>query len=210
MLILAEYTSGVCRVNGCCDTTTCTPHLYTMSGFSLFRRTKKRRLGGHDARVGGDSGDSGAAATAKSSSVKTARLARKRQRVTAAANGAGGGAGAEEEEDEEEVAAQGDSATSSSDSGSDDSDASDSDDSSSSSNSGDSDAEEANNFNELGIAQWLVDACSGMDIVVPTPVQSACIPEVLKGRDVLGCSPTGSGKVSSTGNTLATVPTPPR
>lgn len=171
-----------------------------MSGFSLFRRTKKRRLGGHDARVGGDSG-AGAAATAKSSSVKTARLARKRQRVTAAANGAGGGAGAEEEE----VAAQGDSATSSSDGGEDDSDASDSDDSSSS-NSGDSDAEEANNFNELGIAQWLVDACSGMDIVVPTPVQSACIPEVLKGRDVLGCSPTGSGKVSPTGNTLATVP----
>uniref|UniRef100_A0A914UN69 RNA helicase n=1 Tax=Plectus sambesii TaxID=2011161 RepID=A0A914UN69_9BILA len=49
-------------------------------------------------------------------------------------------------------------------------------------------------FSSLGLSKWLSDQCRQMGVDEPTPVQVNCIPEVLAGRDVLGCSKTGTGK----------------
>lgn len=49
-------------------------------------------------------------------------------------------------------------------------------------------------FGPLGVAPWLVTSLTNMAIRRPTAIQKACIPEILKGRDCLGGSRTGSGK----------------
>ncbi|EFW20337.1 ATP-dependent RNA helicase DBP8 [Coccidioides posadasii str. Silveira] len=49
-------------------------------------------------------------------------------------------------------------------------------------------------FSSLGLAPWLVGSLSAMAIRRPTAIQRACIPEILKGRDCIGGSRTGSGK----------------
>lgn len=49
-------------------------------------------------------------------------------------------------------------------------------------------------FSTLNVAPWLVNALSTMAIRRPTAIQRACIPEILKGRDCIGGSRTGSGK----------------
>lgn len=49
-------------------------------------------------------------------------------------------------------------------------------------------------FETLGLAPWLVGSLSTMEIRRPTAIQRSCIPEVLKGRDCIGGSRTGSGK----------------
>ncbi|EEP82645.1 conserved hypothetical protein [Uncinocarpus reesii 1704] len=49
-------------------------------------------------------------------------------------------------------------------------------------------------FTSLGLAPWLVGSLSAMAIRRPTAIQKACIPEILKGRDCIGGSRTGSGK----------------
>ncbi|WEW55216.1 Putative RNA helicase [Emydomyces testavorans] len=49
-------------------------------------------------------------------------------------------------------------------------------------------------FASLGLAPWLVGSLSAMAIKRPTAIQRACIPEILKGRDCIGGSRTGSGK----------------
>ena len=49
-------------------------------------------------------------------------------------------------------------------------------------------------FANLGLAPWLVGSLSTMAIKRPTAIQGACIPEILKGRDCIGGSRTGSGK----------------
>lgn len=49
-------------------------------------------------------------------------------------------------------------------------------------------------FARLGLAPWLVGSLSTMAIKRPTAIQRACIPEILKGRDCIGGSRTGSGK----------------
>jgi ATP-dependent RNA helicase DDX49/DBP8 len=49
-------------------------------------------------------------------------------------------------------------------------------------------------FKSLGLNQWLCDQLKELNVKTPTPVQENCIPEVLTGRDVLGCSKTGTGK----------------
>ncbi|KAL1985487.1 hypothetical protein VTN96DRAFT_7817 [Rasamsonia emersonii] len=49
-------------------------------------------------------------------------------------------------------------------------------------------------FASLNVAPWLVNALSTMAIRRPTAIQRACIPEILKGRDCIGGSRTGSGK----------------
>jgi len=41
---------------------------------------------------------------------------------------------------------------------------------------------------------WLVQSLSNMAIKRPTGIQKGCIPEILKGRDCIGGSRTGSGK----------------
>ena len=49
-------------------------------------------------------------------------------------------------------------------------------------------------MNTFAIDKWLVDACGAMGIHRPTPIQVACVPAALEGKDVIGCAQTGSGK----------------
>lgn len=49
-------------------------------------------------------------------------------------------------------------------------------------------------FESLGVHPWLVRSLSNMAIHRPTGIQKGCIPEILKGRDCIGGSRTGSGK----------------
>lgn len=49
-------------------------------------------------------------------------------------------------------------------------------------------------FASLDVAPWLIASLSAMAVKRPTAVQKGCIPEILKGRDVIGGSRTGSGK----------------
>lgn len=50
------------------------------------------------------------------------------------------------------------------------------------------------NFANLGLSDWLQQQCKLMGIGEPTGVQFNCIPAILDGRDVIGCSRTGTGK----------------
>ncbi|KAI9166764.1 ATP-dependent RNA helicase DBP8 [Paramyrothecium foliicola] len=50
------------------------------------------------------------------------------------------------------------------------------------------------NFSSLKLKPWLVQSLSNMAITRPTGIQKGCIPEILKGRDCIGGSRTGSGK----------------
>lgn len=49
-------------------------------------------------------------------------------------------------------------------------------------------------FDSLGVRPWLVQALANLAIKRPTGIQKGCIPEILKGRDCVGSSRTGSGK----------------
>lgn len=49
-------------------------------------------------------------------------------------------------------------------------------------------------FDSLGVQPWLVQSLANMAIKRPTGIQKGCIPEILKGRDCIGGSRTGSGK----------------
>ncbi|KAF1985322.1 dead box ATP-dependent rna helicase [Aulographum hederae CBS 113979] len=49
-------------------------------------------------------------------------------------------------------------------------------------------------FLDLGVHPWLAGSLSAMAIRKPTGIQRGCIPEILKGRDCIGGSRTGSGK----------------
>lgn len=49
-------------------------------------------------------------------------------------------------------------------------------------------------FASLDVAPWLIASLSALAVKRPTAIQKACIPEILKGRDVIGGSRTGSGK----------------
>ncbi|RUP24981.1 hypothetical protein BC936DRAFT_138865 [Jimgerdemannia flammicorona] len=52
-------------------------------------------------------------------------------------------------------------------------------------------------FAELGLNDWLVDSLRAMSIRAPSEIQSACIPPILAGRDVIGGAKTGSGKTAA-------------
>ncbi|KAJ0393480.1 hypothetical protein P43SY_000185 [Pythium insidiosum] len=52
-------------------------------------------------------------------------------------------------------------------------------------------------FLDLGLDPWIVKKCELVGIRHPTPVQANCIPPILRGRDVLGCAQTGSGKTAA-------------
>jgi superfamily II DNA/RNA helicase len=54
-------------------------------------------------------------------------------------------------------------------------------------------------FGSLGLDERIVSALARQDITVPTPVQSAVIPDALAGNDVLGRARTGSGKTLAFG-----------
>jgi len=49
-------------------------------------------------------------------------------------------------------------------------------------------------FPSLGICTWLQEQLSGLGISRPTPVQAACVPPILDGRDCVGVAKTGEGK----------------
>ncbi len=52
----------------------------------------------------------------------------------------------------------------------------------------------ARSFVDLPISQATIDALSRIDITEPTPIQTATLPLLLNGRDVIGQARTGSGK----------------
>lgn len=54
--------------------------------------------------------------------------------------------------------------------------------------------EDKTSFASINVAPWLVSSLSSMEIKKPTGIQKACIPEILKGRDCIGGSRTGTGK----------------
>ena len=53
------------------------------------------------------------------------------------------------------------------------------------------------NFSELGLSDELLRAVVDAGYTTPTPIQCQAIPQVLQGRDVLGCAQTGTGKTAS-------------
>jgi ATP-dependent RNA helicase DDX49/DBP8 len=57
-----------------------------------------------------------------------------------------------------------------------------------------SSSNEGNSFPSLGVVPWLSASLASMEIKKPTGIQKACIPEILKGRDCIGGSRTGTGK----------------
>src|SRR3712207_3665335 len=52
-------------------------------------------------------------------------------------------------------------------------------------------------FDELDLNDNVLDALYDMQFDTCTPVQENCIPEILKGRDVLGVAQTGTGKTAA-------------
>lgn len=52
-------------------------------------------------------------------------------------------------------------------------------------------------FADLGLMPKLLDAVGAQGYETPTPIQVAAIPHVLKGKDLLGCARTGTGKTAS-------------
>jgi superfamily II DNA/RNA helicase len=59
-------------------------------------------------------------------------------------------------------------------------------------------------FKDLGIAPALVEALDAQGIISPFPIQSATLPDAIKGRDVLGRGQTGSGKTLAFGLAMLT------
>ncbi|MCB2190592.1 MAG: DEAD/DEAH box helicase [Deltaproteobacteria bacterium] len=54
-----------------------------------------------------------------------------------------------------------------------------------------------NSFDQLNLCKPLRKALDGLGYQKPTPVQARAIPPLLKGRDLLGCSQTGTGKTAA-------------
>jgi ATP-dependent RNA helicase DDX49/DBP8 len=49
-------------------------------------------------------------------------------------------------------------------------------------------------FKDLELNPWLVRQCASIGVKTPTPIQTNCIPQILKGKDCIGAAKTGSGK----------------
>ncbi|BFI34140.1 ATP-dependent RNA helicase DDX27 [Marchantia polymorpha subsp. ruderalis] len=57
----------------------------------------------------------------------------------------------------------------------------------------------AKSFGDLNLSRPLVRACEALGYKQPTPIQAACIPLALTGRDISGSAVTGSGKTAAFG-----------
>ncbi|XP_024538523.1 DEAD-box ATP-dependent RNA helicase 28 [Selaginella moellendorffii] len=55
----------------------------------------------------------------------------------------------------------------------------------------------ASSFIELNVSRPLLRACDALGYRQPTPIQAACIPLALAGRDICGSAVTGSGKTAA-------------
>ncbi|KAJ7960731.1 DEAD-box ATP-dependent RNA helicase [Quillaja saponaria] len=55
----------------------------------------------------------------------------------------------------------------------------------------------ANSFMELNLSRPLLRACEALGYTKPTPIQAACLPLALSGRDICGSAITGSGKTAA-------------
>ena len=58
-------------------------------------------------------------------------------------------------------------------------------------------AETSLTFAGFGLAPPLLEALEESGYEYPTPIQSACIPHLLAGRDVIGQAQTGTGKTAA-------------
>ena len=52
-------------------------------------------------------------------------------------------------------------------------------------------------FTSLNLCQPLLDALDEIGYVTPTPIQAQAIPDLIEGRDMLGCAQTGTGKTAA-------------
>jgi ATP-dependent RNA helicase RhlE len=52
-------------------------------------------------------------------------------------------------------------------------------------------------FSQLGLAPAQLSACKSLGYNEPTPIQRQAIPVILRGRDVIGCAETGTGKTAA-------------
>ncbi|XBC38005.1 MAG: DEAD/DEAH box helicase [Buchnera aphidicola (Floraphis choui)] len=52
-------------------------------------------------------------------------------------------------------------------------------------------------FFGLGLNSYIINSLNDLGYIEPSPIQIACIPHLLKGRDVLGMAQTGSGKTAA-------------
>ncbi|KAL9240105.1 hypothetical protein vseg_014363 [Gypsophila vaccaria] len=57
--------------------------------------------------------------------------------------------------------------------------------------------EELKSFNELGVCDALVEACTALHWDSPTKIQAEAIPHALQGKDIIGLAQTGSGKTGA-------------
>ena len=56
---------------------------------------------------------------------------------------------------------------------------------------------ESKTFKDLKVCAPILAALEKLGYQNPTPIQEQAIPEVLKGRDLLGCAQTGTGKTAA-------------
>ena len=52
-------------------------------------------------------------------------------------------------------------------------------------------------FQQLHLLPQLLQAVDELGYVQPSPIQAQAIPPVLKGRDLIGCAQTGTGKTAA-------------
>eukprot|EP01112_Ceratiomyxa_fruticulosa_P001635 TRINITY_DN11810_c0_g1_i1.p1 TRINITY_DN11810_c0_g1~~TRINITY_DN11810_c0_g1_i1.p1 ORF type:complete len:500 (-),score=116.16 TRINITY_DN11810_c0_g1_i1:68-1567(-) len=52
-------------------------------------------------------------------------------------------------------------------------------------------------FASLGAYPWIANTCSKLGMDTPTPIQEACIPPIIQGKNVIGAAKTGSGKTAA-------------
>ena len=52
-------------------------------------------------------------------------------------------------------------------------------------------------FTDLGLAEPILKALAAENYDKPTPIQAQAIPQLLKGRDLLGVAQTGTGKTAA-------------